>query len=246
MTIYMAQHLQSLKLEDLLISASSIALWSCAVGITCFGMYAIWAQNTSLVEAYFWTQLVQWVLDLASTTVLLVFAYSKKGVLAQTTCANNKNHQQCLDIFNACLIVMTCGLCVYKITGAYAWYLLFRYRQALIANEKQNPPMLRWLRRASTSSLSSIFEKKWWSPSQIPTIKIDFASDESSASVYSNDSAGYRTVNFGMAQYPSLAAPQPAVFASHLGGDVGPRQAYPDLPTLPYYSVVGSEGGALT
>jgi len=249
MALYIAQRSQSMQLDDLLISAISLALWSSAVGITFYGMCAIWSEKSGYVEAYFWIQLVHWILDLASTIVFLVFAYRKKDALAQTICASNTNQQLCLNLFNGKLIMLTCGLCIYKALGVYAWYLLFIYRKALVANEKQDAPTLRWLRRASTSSISSMFEKKWWSPSQIPVIKIDFASDaESSASVYSNDSAGYRNVNFGMPQFPSLAAPQQALFASHIGGDAlvpGVRDAYPDVPSLPSYSVLGSERGVL-
>jgi hypothetical protein len=248
MALYIAQRSQSMQLDDLLISASSLALWSSAVGITFYGMCAIWSEKSGYVEAYFWIQLVHWILDLASTIVFLVFAYRKKDALAQTICSSDNNQQLCLNLFNGKLIMLTCGLCIYKALGVYAWYLLFIYRKALVANEKQDAPTLRWLRRASTSSISSMFEKRWWSPSQIPVIKIDFASDESSASVYSNDSAGYRNVNFGIPQFPTLAAPQQVLFASHIGGDAlvpGVREAYPDVPSLPSYSVLGSERGVL-
>lgn len=245
--LHMSQNLQTIKLESLLILASSLALWSSGVGITLYGMYAVWSEKSGLVEAYFWIHLVHWVLDLAIVIVVLVFAHLKKQTLAQAKCPSNPNQQICLAIFNTQLVLLTVGLCIYKIFGAYSWYLLFRYRKNLIAEKKSDAPTLRWLRRASTNSLSSIFEKKrWWSPSQIPVIKIDFASDESSASVYSNDSAGYRNVNFGLPQYPTLAAPQQALFPSHVGGNALVHDAYADLPVLPSYSVVGSGRGALT
>jgi len=247
MAIYLAQHMQVMQVDDLLISASGLTLWGSAVGITTFGMCSIWSKHTGFVEAYFWIQPVLWILDLASMIVLLVFAYRKKDSLAQANCVNSPNLQLCLESFNVRLILMTIGLCIYKIIGAYAWYLLFGYRKALLAID-QDKSLAQWNRRLSASSISSIFERKWWSPSQIPVIKIDFASDESSASVYSNDSPGYRNIAFGV-QYPTLAAPQPVAFASHLGGEAlapGATLVYPDAPAPPTYSVVGSQRGALT
>lgn len=247
MAIYLAQHMELMQVDDLLISASGLTLWASAVGITLFGMGAIWSKHIGFVGAYFWIQPVLWILDLACMIVLLVFAYQKRESLAQASCVNKPNIQLCLETFRARLVLMTIGLCIYKIIGAYAWYLLFGYRKALLAID-HDKASVRWSRRTSASSISSIFEKKWWSPSQIPVIKIDFASDESSASVYSNDSPGYRNIAFGV-QYPTLAVLPQAVFASHLGGEAlapGARQAYPDAPSLPTYSVVGSERGALT
>lgn len=109
--------------------------------------------------------------------------------------------------------------------------------------------MMRWLKRASTSSLSSLFEKKkWWSPSQVPVIKIDFASDQSSASSYSNeDSAGYQTTSFGqstLAAPSAIQVPQQVMFAPYHAGNG--LTASHELPALPSYSVVGSSRGALT
>lgn len=247
MAIYLAQRMGVMQVDELLISASGLTLWGSAVGITTFGMYAVWSKHTGFVEAYFWIQPVLWILDLASMIVLLVFAYLKKDSLAQASCGNRPNLQLCLETFNARLVLMTIGLCIHKIIGAYAWYLLFVYRKALLAID-QDKSLAQWNRRLSASSISSIFERKWWSPSQIPVIKIDFASDESSASVYSNDSPGYRNVAFGV-QYPTLAAPAQVAFVPHLGGEAlapGARLAYPDAPVLPTYSVVGSQIGALT
>jgi len=242
MAIYLAQHMEVMQVDDLLISASGLAIWASAVGITTFGICAIWSKHTGFVEAYFWLQLVLWILDLASMIVLLVFAYRKKDSLAQASCNNGPNLQLCLETFNVRLVLMTIGLCIYKIIGAYAWYLLFGYRKALLAID-QDKSWVVWNRRSSASSISSIFERKWWSPSQIPVIKIDFASDESSASVYSNDSPGYRNVAFGV-QYPTLAVLPQVVFASHLGGEAlapGAGLAYPDAPVLPTLSLVRKE-----
>lgn len=78
---------------------------------------AIWSQKSGYVEAYFWIELVHWTLDLASTIVFLVFAYRKKDALAQTICASDTNQQLCLNLFNGKLIVLTCGLCIYKALG---------------------------------------------------------------------------------------------------------------------------------
>jgi hypothetical protein len=117
--------------------------------------------------------------------------------------------------------------------------------------EKVVPLTLRFLRRQSSgaSSISSYFEKKWWSPSEIPVIKIDFASDDSSASTYSNESPGYRQVAFGGVNYPTLSTIPPAYHGgggggggSHLGvASNGNSLNIHDLPTLKY-----SERGELT
>lgn len=117
----------------MLTSAISLALWAIAVGIIIFGCASFWLtsrlsltlrrmcaicfQSSGLVEAFFWTQPAHWVLDLASTIVLLVFTYRKKDTLAQASCVNNPSHQICLDLFNGRLIMLTCGLCLYKIIG---------------------------------------------------------------------------------------------------------------------------------
>ena len=63
-------------------------------------------------------QLIVWILDLASTIVLLVFAYRKQDIASQATCLNQPNHQLCPETPNARLILRTVGLCIYKIIGA--------------------------------------------------------------------------------------------------------------------------------
>ncbi|KAG8805353.1 hypothetical protein FRC17_005552 [Serendipita sp. 399] len=127
----------------------------------------------------------------------------------------------------ATFVILLIGL-----TGAVLWslyignhraiYLLHFYRRDLLLQAsraeaaaaaaaaaeraQKNPLILRWLRRTSSSSFSSLFEKgsRWLSGFEIPTIKIDLASDDSSASAYStDDSAGYRSQQFGL---PPLGA----------------------------------------
>jgi len=246
--VYIARNVDTLPWDEISISSTTLSLFSCVVLLTLLGLYAAWKEKSGLIELYLWGFLVHWLLDLASTVVLLVIIHQKWEDIARSSCVTITPLRGCMAPFKMRVILATVILCIYKIFGAYTTYLIFRYRKYLIAQEKQNTPILRWLRRASTSSLSSIFEKKWWSPSQVPVIKIDFASDQSSASSYSNESAGYRTVSFGQL-YPSLAVgappqvPPQAIFASHIGD--GTTASY-ELPALPSYSVVGSERGALT
>lgn len=204
-----------LQTDELAVISVSLALFVGVVGLTVFGLYAMWKESSSLVEAYFWIFLLYWFLELASIIILLVIAYPRRDAAALKSCSQQKGYQQCYDLVTICIALAIATLALYKLIGIWAFFTLHRYRQELLSRRAQkNPLILRWLRRSSTSSFASIFERKrWWSSSEIPTIKVDPASDDSSVSDYSNDSAGYRSQQFGPPEYPALA-PLPQ---AHLG-----------------------------
>lgn len=154
-------------------------------------------------------------------------------------------------------------------------YIIFCYRSILYINnedEDEKPQLLRWINR-SNSTASDAPLRKIWTPSGIPTIHIDFASDQSSASTYSNDSPSYRDTVYG---YPKVTSPPAVVYANHPAGSainynpgfkyeyeynytrseppqnlpqpqIQPQASHEDLPPPPSFSVVvGSHKGTTT
>ncbi|KAG9055469.1 hypothetical protein FS842_002137 [Serendipita sp. 407] len=209
------------RIEVLAVICVNLALFACSVGLSCFGICAIWKENTTLIEAYFWLFLLQWFLELGSVVALLVVIYPDEQP-AESICPGSLSLEDCDDELMANNIAIMSSLSVHKLIGVCALYLLHHYRrdvlqhlqasraeaaEAAAAAERaqKNPLILRWLRRTSSSSFSSLFERgsKWWTGFEIPTIKIDLASDDSSASAYSSaDSAGFRSQQFGLPPPP--------------------------------------------
>ncbi|KAG8869068.1 hypothetical protein FRC20_002217 [Serendipita sp. 405] len=218
--LYIGNHPKP-RIEVLAVICVNLALFACSVGLSCFGICAIWKENTTLIEAYFWLFLLQWFLELGSVVALLVVIYPDEQP-AESICPGSLSLEDCDDELMANNIAIMSSLSVHKLIGVCALYLLHHYRrdvlqhlqasraeaaEAAAAAERaqKNPLILRWLRRTSSSSFSSLFERgsKWWTGFEIPTIKIDLASDDSSASAYSSaDSAGFRSQQFGLPPPP--------------------------------------------
>jgi len=230
--IYVARNVDTMPLDEIASSSTSLGMLVSLVLLSIFGLLAIWKENTGFIEGYFWMSVAHWFFDLGSTVVLLVVIHQKWRPFADDQCSKITPLEVCVEPYQLKVILFTGYFSFYKLIGAWTCYLIYRYRKELISRDfKKNHPILRWLKRSSASSISSIWkEKKWWSPSGVPVIKIDFASDQSSASSYSNDPPGYRSVAFGQGASNLVAPPQ----AAYMGDGIATVH---DVPSLSYLSV---------
>jgi len=278
---------RSMRHVDLLVATTSLSLWASLFAVCVLGLYATWRDRLQLFNIFWFAFLCHWILDLASSVVFLVIAYQRDVTHpSNESCLGHGLEPGCVIPVTLMLVVVTIGLCLFKVIAVYALYEMYKYRLALLSRSQH--PSLPTHTKASGKSISppvrlspllpfkyksKAFPKsprqgRPWPPTNIPTIKIDLASDQSSASSYSNGSSGPGSAGFAVfefaAKYPSLRTmpldPRGENLKAALererkkdeerereesdlglvkGRDASMKEMV-EVPTLPKYSVVGS------
>jgi len=291
MGVNIAQNGASMRHVDSLVAATSLSLWA-FLFVTCLlGLYATWRDRLRLFTVFWFAFLFHWVLDLVSTIGFLIVAYQRDAIQSSSeTCLRHGLGPGCTVPVDVMLVIVTVILCLFKVITAYALYVMYKHRLTLARS--QHPPSPTH-KKSSPKSISpstptrlSPFKPKFkafaksprqgrpWPPTNIPTIKIDLASDQSSASSYSNGSSGTGSAGFAVfefaAKYPSLRTMPLEPIGENLKAalerekkkdevkerereevDLGlvkvrnasRREETVTVPTLPKFSVVGSDQG---
>lgn len=195
---------------------------------------------------------MHWLLDLVLTVIRLVLSYQSAGNPLPEACDAAGLEVGCRLPIPLSLILATTGLIAFKVgsirtlqsfinlrfdlvlTEDYtivALYVMYLYRRVLIrrTHQRYNPKLtIHVPPKKNPFTLKNPREKRPWPPTNIPTIKIDLASDQSSASSYSNGSSGgsaFAVFEFS-GKYPSLSAQSPPLGSPGLG----PAGAYRGSP----------------